>query len=420
MPSIDSGVVDQLRIRPVDEGRVLPGRRGTGTSGVNETRRALRLRLDDRREEIEQAAVARIQSIADSADADPLYREGLRVAVSAALSYAFEVVEHGEERAPAPPPALLVQARMAARYGIDLGIVLRRYLAGYALLGEYLIGELGESGLGADDLQRLVRGQAAIFDELLAVVADEYGREARAVASSSRQRQVERVEQLLAGQMIDTTGLDYVFDHRHVGLVCTSRAVEGAVRSLAREVDCRLLLVGRDDGSIWAWFGTRRELTADTIVAGLDSIDTGPWAAAVGEAARGIGGWRLTHRQALAALPLAKRGGRPVVRYGDVSLMAAIVNDDLLSASVRELYLEPLSRPPDDGAILKDTLATFFACDCNVSSTAAALRVNRNTVSRRLQVAEELLGRPVPALRVELETALKLDELAATEESHGD
>jgi PucR-like helix-turn-helix protein/diguanylate cyclase with GGDEF domain len=410
---VDGEVVEQLRIRPDGE-RILPWQRSAEARTVSEVRKALRHRLESRREEIEQAAVARIQSIADSGDADPLYREGLRLAVSAAFAYAFEVIEHGEERAPAPPPPLLVQARMAARHGIDLGIVLRRYLAGYVLLGEYLIGELGESGLATADLQDLVRGQAAIFDKLLAVVADEYTREARAVASSSRQRQGERVDQLLAGQLIDTTGLDYEFDHRHVGLVCSSRAVEGTVRSLARELDCRLLLVGRDDGSIWAWFGTRHELTADRIVGGLNSVDSGPWAAAVGEPACGVGGWRLTHQQALAALPLAKRGDRAVVRYGDVSLLAAIVNDDLLSASVRELYLEPLSRPPDDGAILKDTLATFFACDCNVSSTAAALKVNRNTVSRRLQVAEELLGRPVPALRVELETALKLDGLTGS------
>jgi hypothetical protein len=55
----------------------------------------------------------------------------------------------------------------------------------------------------------------------------------------------------------------------------------------------------------------------------------------MGEPARGIDGWRLSHRQAKAALPTALRAPEAFVRYGDVALLAATLADDLLATSLR-------------------------------------------------------------------------------------
>jgi hypothetical protein len=43
-------------------------------------------------------------------------------------------------------PILLVQARLAARSDVSLDIVLRRYFAGYSLLGDFLVGEADRLG----------------------------------------------------------------------------------------------------------------------------------------------------------------------------------------------------------------------------------------------------------------------------------
>src|SRR6185295_7386978 len=105
-----------------------------------------------RRPDLEQAALARIKAISDPADvADPDYVDGLRAALASALDYGLAAIEHGEDRAPPPPAPLLSQARLAARNGVGLDTVLRRYVAGYTLLGDCLVDEAGgqDPGQGA-------------------------------------------------------------------------------------------------------------------------------------------------------------------------------------------------------------------------------------------------------------------------------
>ena len=41
------------------------------------------------------------------------------------------------------------------------------------------------------------------------------------------------------------------------------------------------------------------------------------------------------------------RGPEPFVRYVDVALLAAVLQDDLLATSLRKLYLEPLEAERD-------------------------------------------------------------------------
>lgn len=131
----------------------------------------------------------------------------------------------------------------------------------------------------------------------------------------------------------------------------------------------------------------------------------------VGEPAQGLAGWRLTHQQAKATLPIAINGPQKVVRYGDAPLLTAVLQDDLLRTSLQELYLAPLRKERGGGRALRATLRAYFSADCNVSSTAAALNISRQTVASRLKKIENRIGKPVAACVAELETALQLDEL---------
>jgi len=55
--------------------------------------------------------------------------------------------------------------------------------------------------------------------------------------------------------------------------------------------------------------------------------------------------------------------------------------------------------------------AGTFRVERNVSSTAAALGVSRQTVSNRLRTIEERLARPLSDCAAEVDAALRLEEL---------
>jgi hypothetical protein len=105
------------------------------------------------------------------------------------------------------------------------------------------------------------------------------------------------------------------------------------------------------------------------------------------------------------------RGPSGLVRYGDVALLASMLCDDLLSTSLRQLYLDPLKGERDGGKVARKTLRAYFSARRNVSSTAAALGVSRRTIGNRLHAIEERLGRELDSSAAELEAVLRLEEL---------
>ena len=376
---------------------------------LEQGRRELAERLRARRGEIEEALLTRTYAIADPSEiADPEYAQGLRAAVSAALEYAFEGIERGEERVPPVPTVLLAQARLAARNGVPLDTVLRRYFAGYSLLSYFIVEEVGDGDLmRGPELQRQLASQAALFDRLLAAISEEHMRESETLHLSSEQRRTERVERLLAGELVETSGLTYEFGGWHLGLVASGAGAERAIRELAAGTDCRLLLLRREEEMLWAWLGARQRIDPAEPSRSASRPDADS-VLAIGEPGEGLAGWRLTHRQAAAALTIARRGGEATVRYADVALLASVLQDDLLAISLRQLYLAPLEEGRDDGALLRRTLLSYFEHERNAASAAAALGVTRQTVNNRLRMIEEKIGRPIGRCASELEIALRL------------
>ncbi|HEU4393453.1 MAG TPA: helix-turn-helix domain-containing protein [Solirubrobacterales bacterium] len=382
---------------------------------VEQARTLIAARLRGRQAEVEQATLTRMYAISrPSTREGPEYAHGLRAAVSVALEHGLAALERSGDSPPPIPPVLLAQARMAARAGVSLDTVLRRYLAGYTLLGDLVIQEAAaEDSLKGNAYQELLRGQAALLDRLLAAVGEEYRREQSGLLNSAEQRRADRVRRLLAGELVGTADLAYELDGHHLGLVAVGAEAAEALQRVALSRDCRLLLVRREEGAVWAWLGSRREFDSDAVDELLDRTWPVDLTLAVGEPGAGLEGWRLTHRQARAALPIALRGGQRAVRYSGVALLASMLRDDLLVASLRELYSAPLAGKRDGGLALKETLLVYFANDRNVTSAAAVLKVARRTVQRRLQAAERLLGGPLSAHAAELEAALRLEQLNA-------
>lgn len=383
-----------------------------GNVSAEDARAELAARLRERLPEIQDAVATRVYAISDPRDvADPAYLERLNAAVAAATEYRLEVLEVGERRVAGVPAALLAQARLDARDGVALDTVLRRYFAGSTLFANFIAEEAERAEVPNSVLRRLLGEQATLGDHLLAAVSEEHAREAESRPATTAERRRECVKALLAGELVDHSELGYDLDGHHLALVARGIGADELMRELASRLDRRLLAVQREEEPQWAcWLGGRTEMAAEEAFRALSGIAEDGVFVAVGEPGEGLAGWRFSHFQAKAALPVAERRGQAALRYADVAVVASIARDDLLAGSLRQLYLAPLERGREGGRVARETLRAYFEAERNISSTAAALGVDRRTVRNRLHAIEELLGRPLRGSLADLEIALRLDD----------
>jgi AcrR family transcriptional regulator len=138
-------------------------------------------RLRARRAEVDEAIFVRVSDrwFDRSGSEDPEYVAGLRAAGAAALDYVLIGVERLGQSFEPVPVVVLEQARRAARAGVGSETVLRRYLAGYAVLEGFVLQEaehdelLGRTGALRDVLQRM----SALVDRLTAAVGRAHAEE---------------------------------------------------------------------------------------------------------------------------------------------------------------------------------------------------------------------------------------------------
>ncbi|MDX6635747.1 MAG: hypothetical protein QOF06_1950 [Solirubrobacterales bacterium] len=391
-------------------GKARVQRRGNGSRSGADARTAVAARLRERLPEIQGAVATRVYAIADPHEvADPAYVEGLKAALAAAVEYRLAVLEAGERRAPAVPEVLLAQARLDARDGVPLDTVLRRYFAGNSHFGDFVVEEAERAEVPSSTLRGLLREQATLGDRLLAAVSAEHAREAaNRPAGSASERRRELVKRLLAGELVDSSELGYDLDGHHLALMAKGEGAEELMRTLAGRLDRRLLIVQREEEAKWAcWLGGRSELGADDALRALREVAPKGVFVTLGEPGEGLAGWRFSHLQAKAALAIAERRREPVLRY---AVVASILRDDLVADSLRRIYLEPLAQSRDNGKVARETLRAYFEAERNISSTAAALGVDRRTVRNRLRAIEGLLGRPLRGSLADLEIALRLED----------
>jgi len=369
-------------------------------------------RLEARCSEIEQAIYVRIQdAVPDPISGnDPEYQAGVHAAVTAVVGYSLEGIKHGPERSGPIPAAAVAQARRAARTGVSLGTILRRYVAGHGRLGEFIAEEAEHSGLSSGPaLQHLHRTQETLLEHLTATIEHEYNQELS--AGFPEQRRAELVWRLLAGEPVDPAGLDYELHASwHLGVVATGAGAEAALRSLKTGLSRQFLCVPCGEETVSAWLGGRR-LAVKDIERLFPAKGTADVSLAIGEPGRGIDGWRLTHHQAQAAFGVLLCKSKRLTRYADCRLLAAALQNDTLTRSLKERYLTPLGSQVDGGAKLRRTLRAYINAECNATSAATPLEVGRHAVEKRLRTAEELLGCPLRTCLAELDVALRLEEL---------
>jgi hypothetical protein len=392
-------------------------RQGVATKvsqGSSSARLELSSRLKARKAEIEKETLIRLLATAGPRElSDVAYLDGLRAAVSAALEYSFAVIESGADWIPQVPLPVLMQARLAARSGVSLQAVLRRYFAGYILLGNFLMQE-GSGLLDATELNRLLGTQELVFNRLLDAVTEEHTRELRSRPITADQRLAARIEKLVNGEFVDVSDLGYDINGCHLALVASGAGARDVVKRLSASIDGTLLLVPRGEQIVWAWLGSRRPQNADRVLPHFSKSWPSDLSLAFGEPDHGSAGWRLSHHQARAAISIAVRGPEPIVRYGDVPLLIAALGDETLAESLRRIFLQPLRNERDGGAALRATLRAYFSTGGKSSAAASALGVSRQTVNSHLRAVERHIGRQLGHCAAEVHTALRLEDLGAS------
>jgi hypothetical protein len=161
---------------------VIAGEDGDGRVGAFERARAgVVKRLHARRPEIDEAIFARVSNVAPDpvGFADPEYLEGLRAAVAAAVDYVLTGIEQVGEASPRIPSAAVAQARRAARAGVSMDVLLRRYVAGHALLGDFVMQETDHSDFVGHRtaLRGMLGSSASLLDRLIPSIASAYMQE---------------------------------------------------------------------------------------------------------------------------------------------------------------------------------------------------------------------------------------------------
>jgi PucR C-terminal helix-turn-helix domain/GGDEF-like domain len=327
------------------------------------------------------------------------------------------------------PAASLEYARRRAQRGTPLTALLRAYRLGHTCFSDWLLKELAQQ---AEDAH-MITAATLSMSKIVAGYVDQTSEEI--VAAYTREREnwlrnrsaarAARIRDLLSGQRVDVHATEATLGYRlrqyHVGVVCwagdTANAVdnitrlEHAISHVAGKADCsgEPVFLPRDVSSAWAWLplGIRDRFDAAAAsTAGLDDDIR----FAFGDAARGVTGFRLTHRQAIAAQAVALAGGSPpprAVTFGQVAPVAMMLGSpDLLRAWVLAT-LAGLAADDEHHARLRDTLLVFLDAGGSYKATAEQLVLHKNTVQYRIRKAEESLGRPVGDNRHDVELALR-------------
>jgi DNA-binding PucR family transcriptional regulator len=327
------------------------------------------------------------------------------------------------------PAAALEYARRRAQRGTPLTALLRAYRLGHTCFSDWLLKELAQQ---ADDAQMITATTlsmskivAGYVDQTSEEIVAAYTRERENWLRNSSAARAARIRDLLSGQRINVSVTEATLGYRlrqyHVGLVCWAGDATAAVDNLTRLEHAISQVAGkaacsgepvflpRDESSAWAWLPLGIRDTFDAAGASTSGLD-GDIHFAFGDPAKGTTGFRLTHRQAVAAQAVALAAGTPLPRavaFSEVAPVAMMLGSaDLLRAWVLST-LAGLAADDDHHARLRDTLLVFLQSGGSYKTTAERLMLHKNTVQYRVRKAEESLGRPVGENRHDVELALR-------------
>jgi DNA-binding transcriptional ArsR family regulator len=403
----------------------MSGNAASRTSTVRESCITVAEGLRSRQADIAQAMSAHIR------DAVPVsirhqkveYEAGLRVAVQAVVSYSLDAIEHGPGWSEPIPPAVAVQARRAARAGVSIGTVMRRYLAGREWFVDFLRAEVkrGDHTDHEAVLEHLRATYRSLLHHLIMSVESEYEQERERVACSPKTRAATLVRRLLAEDVdpSEIRGLGYeITSFWHIGLIASRAEGTEILQNLRLASGYKLLLVRSEDGVVLAWLGSSNQVTIVELKRFLSANGYPDPPLAIGEPGSGLQGWRQTHEEARVAALVVRQEPCGLTRCADVLPIAGALMNETLIRMYKKIYVLPLSKLPRDGRPTRRVLLAYFKHGRSASCAAEAANVTRRTVQNHLNEARRVLDAPLNLTGLEI--ALHLEELGYMTEVEDD
>ena len=325
------------------------------------------------------------------------------------------------------PAAAVDYARRLAQQDVAPALLIRAYRVGQARFLRHCIEELLHQSSG-DQVEGLATLQIVetvsdyvdcVVEQVLTSFSqarDDWLRDRSAVLAM-------RVRELLANRPVDVAATEHALGYRleqhHVCIIAwveepipadALERIRRLIAALARTIGCPAtpLVVPADESSAWAWIPSRLSLAR---AKELDAATTSEATVtlAVGEPARGIDGFRRTHRQAVSARGVALAAGdqrSPITPFMDVAPIAMLCADlDSARAWIQETLGE-LAVDSSRNEGLRETARVFLQTGGSYTATAEQMFLHRNTAQYRVRKAEEVRGRPLRDGRLDVELAL--------------
>jgi DNA-binding PucR family transcriptional regulator len=249
--------------------------------------------------------------------------------------------------------------------------------------------------------------------------------EEQAIPHGMLARRAEAVHAVLRGDptSVDTATQDlgHQLSSTHLGLVLWAdddgnvrdpvARIHATAASLALRLGAPkplLLPVGRRE--VWGWLSLPSAADLRVISDVVSERGRGESVRmASGLPARGVAGFRQSHREALDTQRLVVGSGSTArfTSYGDVELICLVDNKPESARALIGRELRGLAGSDPALAKVRETVRLYLTCGANVDMTATNLIVHKNTVRYRLAQAEELIGHALTERRTQVELALR-------------
>ncbi|MGH3355238.1 MAG: PucR family transcriptional regulator [Nocardioidaceae bacterium] len=308
--------------------------------------------------------------------------------------------------------------RRRARQGIPMDVVLRAYSIGSRALWEGLLDRCRQGDIEVDEHMLVLAGQTIwrSMDVQTATLVESYRREHARLQLRDLQRQHSLLDGLVEGRGADPAFAQEVADGLGLpadeALGCVVAPIDDAMVEPLHTADDRLERSGI--ASHWhvragTFFGVvglgdrpLRQL-AEILEPGLNGR------VGLARVPEGPAGFAQAYRLASRAACTLPEGCRRLVTL-ESRLPEVLLADspEIVPTLVQETLGPVLALPPQQSALLLDTLAALLAHDGSPTHAATQLYCHRNTVIYRLHRIEALTGRRLTDYRDKLLLSLGL------------
>ncbi|MEU0225519.1 PucR family transcriptional regulator [Streptomyces sp. NPDC006284] len=255
---------------------------------------------------------------------------------------------------------------------------------------------------------------AAFIDDTIAGITELIAKQRDELAQATHAQRRETVSLLLHGAPIPAVRaeqrLGYRLTGHHTALILWSEEAPADPAAFTRvcdritsAADPRALTVLAGDATRWMWLHTPPEAPAlHQALAAEPSVRV-----AIGTTGKDLAGFRRSHLDALTVQRMLARLASPqqLATHDEVELVALATSDVAAADGFIRRVLGDLAQAHPE---IRDAARVFIAAQCNASHAAQRLYIHRNTLLRRLALADRLLPRPLSQDVVNVGAALEV------------